>query len=131
MLKGQAAIETFIVVSVLLVIFLGFFFSMVFESTRVEKLRTYIHAKNVVQTLADAINLAVKVGPGYSVKISLPEKLYGNKVYLLNIYPAESRLAIAWDSSAYYTTIMTKSLSGAAGPGEILVLNINGSVLLQ
>jgi hypothetical protein len=99
--NGQASIELMVVLSVMLAIFtiMG---AIVYKNyIRSNDLKIYISGTRLSNHVADQINTLNAVGDGFATTFTIPESMYGNTNYTINMYSNESQIFIegAWFST--------------------------------
>lgn len=126
-MKGQASIEFFILVSVLLIIasvFIagGFSLQEKLLFTRINK-----ELQKTVDGVAFEINSALKAGNGYTRKFYVDENLGFN--YTLSI--EDYSVFIEWDGRSSSSNILTNSVIGNVEKGWNVIRNVDGVIYVD
>jgi hypothetical protein len=113
---GQVSVEFLILISLLMIIFLGVIVLSESYKKTSTSLSTNLYAKSLAQKLSHEINNVFIAGDGSSRSLFLPSTLRDNAPYNISIYP-ESRIVdivytVAGDKKHFSTPILTSAVSG-------------------
>ncbi|MCX6777930.1 MAG: hypothetical protein NT157_03515 [Candidatus Micrarchaeota archaeon] len=127
---GQVAVEMFVLVGVLIVIFA---IVSIIERNRSEFIyyqRLSMDGKRVAELVSTEINTAVIVGDGYSHNFSLPQFLAGNANYTVNVSTWEQFARVSWDGGDHITPILTSNVTGVGNltKGSNQIRNTGGVI---
>ncbi len=127
--RGQASIEMFLFVGLLLVA-LMIFSALSFARARDFAVgRDFIEAKSVARAAAMEINSAIIVGPGYAREFELPESLFGGTPYVLRTIPSEQLVEITWGESGFFVPLLSSNVSEATLANGKNTLSNNGGLI--
>lgn len=126
---AQVSVEFMIFVAVLSIfLFLTFYqnSNLFFQLTLVKNFKD---AQTISDQIASEINLALKVGDGYSRVFFLPEKISNSLDYEVNV--EDYRVVIKWKSGSTQSVILTKNITGQIVKGKNLIKNIGGIIYVN
>jgi hypothetical protein len=127
-MRGQAAIEFMIYVSILALILAIFLWSNASLQNRMIGIKTVTEAKNFCDNIAFEINNAVRTGDGYSRKFYVPDNFYGVSNFMISV--GNYSVYLDWKNNSASSSIIIKNLTNTntISPGFNLIENINGGI---
>ena len=86
-----------------------------------------VESEKIINNVASKINIAQLEGPGFSINLTLPQKILSYNYYA-SIY--SNRILLNVDNEMYQELILTQNLTGELKltHGHYLVENINGGI---
>lgn len=126
---AQVSVE-FIAFVTILSIFL--FFTIYHSSNLYSQLnsaRILKDAQEISDQVASEINLALKVGDGYSRVFSLPNKISNSLDYEIKV--ENYRVIVSWKDGLTQSVILTENVTGQLNRGRNLIRNIGGKIYVN
>ncbi len=131
MMKGQTAIEFMTIFFLMLLVLLIVSSTAVNNTENLRISRIEVEAEAVLNDLSAALDSAFLVGDGFSMNVTLPEKIIGLN-YSVIVAPGMITLNI--DKNTYFRNILSRNVSNLTEilPGEMFtVKNKDGVVLIE
>ena len=94
-----------------------------------EEFKAWQDAQKTVDEIAAEINLAVKIGDGYSHTFYVEKNLYGISNFTVEV--DNYTVSLMWKDGTVYSQIIIKNITGQIKPGYNLIKNINGWVYVE
>lgn len=89
-----------------------------------------VESQKVINSMASRINIAFLEGPGFSINMSLPEKIMSYE-YSAQIY--SNRIFLILEDRSYHGLLLTGNITGTLNLtyGNYLVENRNGGIVIR
>ncbi len=135
-MKAQSGLETFIAVSIVIVILISSLVAYKIKNSEVEFTRVYFAAQNICFETKNIINQISVDGSGTAVKFSVPSMLE-NSDFNLTVNSTGKIIIVEWNSNLYSCTIITQNVTNSSYPiflinkGDNVVRNSNGVVIIE
>ena len=127
--KAQASIEFMSMLSVALIIFLGFIIINTYQSQSSYDTSVRFELQRTCNDFAAGINLAASGGSGFAAYIFLPQKIRGLN-YTINI--TERTATLIGDGKNVFCRLITSNVSYVnISTGNIILENVNGTVIIR
>ncbi len=127
-LKLQAAIEFMIILGAF-ILFLTLMVHVALQKTsEVNQASDGLEAGQVLESASSKLNTAFLEGDGFSINISLPQKLRG-KNYTINI--SNSFLYVNLSNTFYQTRLLASNISGSLRKGDNMASNRNSVLYIS
>ena len=111
-------------ISILLLVLLLASYSAITAGNGITNDNEITDARRIAFTVAQEINIASRIGSGYSHKFSLPELLSGGSNYSVNF--SETRFVyILWNNKSYSLPVLAQNITGAVQKNSITIRNLN------
>lgn len=107
--SGQSAIELIVIIGFMLLIFIILVFAAGEKTTESNEFRTFIDAKRIAVSITDNINTISRLGSGYYRYFSIPEKIYGDYGYEINI--TGNLVEITWENYVWSDQLITSNVT--------------------
>lgn len=107
--SGQSAIELIVIIGFMLLIFIILVFAAGEKTTESNEFRTFIDAKRIAVSVADNIDTISRLGSGYYRYFSIPEKIYGDYGYEINI--TGNLVEITWENYVWSDQLITSNVT--------------------
>jgi hypothetical protein len=123
---AQVSVEFIVFVSVLTVILL---LTIYYNSTvymEMNSAKIYNNAQGICDQIAFEINMALRVGNGYSRNFYIPYKISDSVNY--NISLGNYLVVINWSGGSTQSIILTNNITANFTKGQNLIKNSNGSI---
>lgn len=91
--------------------------------------KIYNDAQTISDQAASEINLALKVGDGYSRVFYTPNRI--SNAFDYNITANDYLVILSWSGGSTHSVILTKNLTGSLAKGQNLIKNLNGSIYVN
>ncbi len=125
--KLQASIEFMAVFIVLMAAFGVMIYAALGNMTEISKTKKDLEAEKTLSMVSGNINTAVLEGDGFSVNLTLPEKILG----LGYSFSLDSNyLVLNLSNSFYHRVLLTKNITGLPLPGKNLIYNNKGEIII-
>ena len=125
--KLQASIEFMAVFIVLMAAFGVIVYAVVVNMAEISKTKKDLEAENTLSMVSEKINIAVLEGDGFSVNLTLPEKIFGlNYSFSLD----SNHLVLNLSGNFYHRVLLTKNITGLPSPGKNLIYNNKGEIII-
>ena len=127
-MKGQAAFEFLVYVSVVLLIMAYFFWNTLSLQNQSMHAKIDAEAKKISDTVAFEINSAVRLGNGYSRKFFVPESFSGITDFSIRV--GEYGVFFEWGGKSIVSSIVIKNITNTdtINSGLNLIENRNGNI---
>jgi hypothetical protein len=130
MRKAQAGVELLLLVGLLAIVFI-YFIAVVGDRQRIAvEDRISMGGNAVCDQLATEINIASKIGDGYSRLFTLPQKLYNFANYTMRMHPGSQRVEVNWRGESCIRAIFTSNVTGTPQHGDNIIRNAGGMIQL-
>jgi hypothetical protein len=119
-------------ISFLVVVFILLFLTVYYHSNlynQIYSTRVFREAQAVSDQIASEVNLALKVGDGYSRSFFLPAKILNTIDY--NITLKNYYVIVAWNGNSVEATILTKNVTGEFLKGKNMIRNSGGVIYVN
>ena len=123
--KGQSGIELLALTCFAMMIFSGFYLSVMNKNISVAQENIRHKSEEIAKKVAFEINTAVTEGGGYSKNFTISQDIYGIEY---NITVLDGMVIIEYKNTSIISNIIIKNISGEISSGKNLVYNINGIV---
>jgi hypothetical protein len=130
-MRGQAAIEFMIYVSIMALILAIFLWSDTSLQNRMIGIKTVTEAKNFCDNIAFEINNAVRTGDGYRRKFYVQDSFYGVSTFTISV--GNYSVYLDWKNNSASSSIIIKNLTNTntITPGFNLIENRDGEVYVN
>ena len=125
--KLQASIEFMAVFIVLMAAFGVMIYAALGNMTEISKTKKDLEAEKTLSMVSGNINTAVLEGDGFSVNLTLPEKILGLE-YSFSL--DSNYLVLNLSGSFYHRVLLTKNITGLPLPGKNLIYNNKGEIII-
>jgi len=130
-MKGQTAVEFMTIFFLMLLVLLIVSSTAVTNTENLRISRIEVEAEAVLNDLSAALDSAFLVGDGFSMNVTLPEKIMGLNY---SVIVAPGMIAVNIDKNTYFRNILSRNVSNLTEilPGETFtVKNRDGVVLIE
>ena len=125
--KLQASIEFMAVFIVLMAAFGVMIYAALGNIAEISKTKKDLEAEKTLSMVSGNINTAVLEGDGFSVNLTLPEKILGLE-YSFSL--DSNYLVLNLSNSFYHRVLLTKNITGLPLPGKNLIYNNKGEIII-
>lgn len=135
-MKAQSGLETFVAVSIIIVIVILSLITYLTKSPEVEFTKGYLAAQKICYDVKNIINQVSADGFGSAVKFSVPNNLE-NLDFNLTVNSTTKIITIEWDKNLYSCTMLTQNVTNSTHllfqlkKGEVVAKNIDGVVVIE
>jgi hypothetical protein len=126
-MKAQAAVEFFILISIMLIITSIFLISGFSLQGNLLVMKLNKEAQEITDSAAFEINSAVQAGNGYSRKFYLEENFGYDYVLRIEGYA----VVMSWNGRTNVAKILTNTINGNLGKGWNRIRNIQGVIYID
>jgi len=127
-MKAQASAE-FVLIFMFLLAALVIGVMMSYNKTyEVSQSQIRLESDKILIKAANSINTAYLEGSGFSINITLPETLLGLN-YSMQI--DNNRVLLFYNNMTYSKSLLTRNISGQIAPGNNLIENLGGDVVIS
>lgn len=127
-IKGQSAIEFFVLVIAVLFVFTSLFIAVQYNVSDKTKERANLEVKEIAFTVRDEINLAFSTTDGYERRFTIPQRA-ANQPYDITIIGGF--VYIKTDDERFAIALPVLNVTGDVRVGENLIRKQNGIVYLN
>ena len=131
MAKGQVSVEILSYYIILFGVFLVTLILIVYNQRSIEEERTIMHAKNLLVSVKNEIDIAVNVGDGYSHSFFLPYLIQNGKNYSISVLPEYHTIFIEFDSRNISLPLLTDNITATIRKGQNIIKNKNGMITFE
>src|SRR3989344_7726884 len=125
-MKGQVSIEFIVYLGAMFVILAIVVFVALNQSGEIYDENISNEAKNIAFILSEEINIAARVGDGYSHSVFVPDELFGNTDYSIETFSTLQAVRVTWKDRSFVSQIITANVSGSYGFGWNTIKNEGG-----
>jgi hypothetical protein len=125
--KAQASMEFMILFVLFLVAVSVAMVVSVQRSQIISQAQIDLESNKVLREVADRINIAYLEGDGFSINVTLPERIL-RLDYTINI--SSNEVILRLDGSTYVRYLLTNNVTGDAVKGTNRILNRHGEILI-
>lgn len=126
-MKGQISMEFVTFLGVILLLFALASYAAVISSRDITAENEATDARRIATVIAHEVNTAAEVGTGYSHRFYLPNFLYGDSNYTVNL--SENRFVyVLWKSKSYSLPVIAENVTGVVKKGSNTIRNVNGVI---
>jgi len=126
---AQVSVEFIAFVAVLSILL----FLTVYQSStlyfQLNSARILKDAQSISDQIASEINLALKVGDGYSRIFYLPKKISDSLDYEVSV--EDYRVVVKWKDGSTQSVILTKNITGQILKGKNFIRNVEGIIYVN
>ena len=127
---GQVSIEFIVLLSILIVILT---FTVYYNSSfyiQANSARNYNDAQEISDQASSEINLALKIGDGYSRMFYIPNKI-SNSIENFTISVSNYAVVLEWPGGFVTSPILTKNITGNLEKGQNIIRNLDGVIYVS
>ena len=128
--KAQVAVEVMSYYALLLLVFLVTLFLIVNNQRSVNEERINMDAQRLLMLSKNEIDIAAKVGDGYSNSFVLPGALEGGANYTMAVNTYFQQVYIEYNQQNVSLPLLTSNITGTFGKGTITIRNSGGMIIL-
>lgn len=125
--KAQTSVEFLIIFVFLLTALATMSYISFQKSNDILENQKALEAEKTLRTISDKINIVFIEGYGFSMNVTLPQKVYAED-YTFELY--ENRLTINIFNASYRRLLATENITGLPQPGINVLENVNGVVVI-
>jgi len=128
-MKAQTSTEFLVLVSILVLISLVFYFSIIPFLQQAYHSRIKKHAEEICKFVANELNLAYQVGDGYRRKFFIEEKLLGFKNYTIDFQ--NFSIFVDWNGWSVVCPTQVGRVNGRIHKGWNYIKNVKGEIYIE
>ena len=130
-MKGQVSIEFIVYLGAMFVILALVLFVSLNQSGEIYAENVNNEAKNIAFILSEEINIAARVGDGYSHRLFVPDRLFGNTDYSIETFPSLQAIRVRWQDRSFVSQVITSNISGSYDFAWNAVKNDGGMIVIE
>lgn len=137
MLRGQAAVEYVSLLSVLLLVFLVFYFILAQSHQKEASQDIWVlSARSIAMEVGETIDRVHVAGDGSNQSITVPKRLPGGVNYSVSVYSHMVLVSVPDYGREFEWKMQTSQVNGSENgfevvPGSLNVFNWNGTIYIQ
>ncbi len=127
-LSGQSAMEFIMVFTILVAALVVAAWISLERTNEISAARTRLEVGNMLSDVSNKINTAFLEGPGFSVRLDLPEKLLGADY---SIQAHSNNLYLDFRGATYIRQMITQNITGGFATGKNTIRNVGGIIVIE
>ena len=125
--KAQVAIEFMVIFMIFIFVLIVSAYLSLDKVTEINHAKASLDVNGLLDHLAGKMATASLEGPGFSTRVTLPDKLSG---YEYSLRTGSDSLAIDYQGSSYLRHLTINNVTGAFVKGLNTIYNMNGSLVI-
>jgi len=125
--KAQVSMEFIAFLGVMLFLLTLASYASLSAGSGIAKDNESVEARRIAATVAEEINLAVEIGPGYSHAFDLPAVLSTGTNYSIN-FTSSRFVYVFWGTGFYPIPVLSDNITGTVKNGRNTLTNNNGVI---
>jgi hypothetical protein len=126
---AQVSIEFIVLVSVLVLILATVVYYNSSFYVRINAAKDYNNAQGISDQISSEINLALRIGDGYSRSFYVPGSISNSIDY--NITVNDYTVVLNWNNGYVTSTVLAKNISGNLNKGQNIIRNLDGIIYVN